>query len=61
MQTELFSIAAEKYLSPTQIDGIALLAPPPETDSPEQAADFALSRNGSRNVRSTLLKVVAQR
>lgn len=36
--------AADKYLSPGQIDGIALLAPPPAFDSPEQAADLDLSR-----------------
>lgn len=33
--------AADSYLPPGQPDGIALLAPPPTTDSVEQAADLA--------------------
>jgi acid phosphatase (class A) len=37
--------AAENYLAPGQIDGIALLTPPPVADSPEQAADLAMSRS----------------
>lgn len=37
--------AADKYLSPGQLDGIALLAPPPKMGSPEQAADLELSRS----------------
>jgi acid phosphatase (class A) len=37
--------ADESYLRPGQPDGITLLAPPPEPDSPEQAADLQLSRD----------------
>jgi acid phosphatase (class A) len=37
--------ADELYLRPGQPDGIALLAPPPEPGSPEQAADLQLSRD----------------
>ncbi len=37
-------LRAEQYLRPNQPDGIALLAPPPVADSPEQAADLATAR-----------------
>ncbi|MBI5382519.1 MAG: phosphatase PAP2 family protein [Opitutae bacterium] len=36
--------AAEKYLEQSKFDAIALLAPPPLPDSPEQAADLASIR-----------------
>lgn len=36
--------AGEKYLAPNQVDGIALLAPPPAPDSAEQIADLASAR-----------------
>jgi acid phosphatase (class A) len=37
-------LKAEQYLRPHQLDGIALLAPPPAPNSAEQAADLAIVR-----------------
>ena len=36
--------AASSYLAPGHPDGVALLAPPPEVGSPEEAADLASAR-----------------
>lgn len=36
--------AGEKYIEPEQVDGIALLAPPPTPGSAEQTADLASAR-----------------
>src|SRR5438477_4429058 len=43
------SLAADGYLPSGKPNTVALLAPPPETDSPEQAADMATVQAAFKN------------